>query len=296
MLYNSRGDSMFEGVLFKHFDDFDLTEDRRSNLQNHVSDIKINLTDAIVDNPCVIEGTVGQSNSEVWHHERLFRVTASKCKTACNFGEQICQGNGYQIIDRINKFVIENFWSPRNIKTVDMKYGIEEEPKARIVYTQSSGHRILETGMWINKDYPHLGASPDGLILNDLGDPIGVLEIKCLKIFKDKSILEVVENYEGMKASKFLSGQCFEKKNGKLILKKSHMYYYQIQMQMLVTSLSFCDFVLYSRKGPPSVERIYEDRPFQNTLAQNSLLFWERVLIPEYFEMRLPRRLSLFIL
>ena len=59
-----------------------------------------------------------------------------------------------------------------------------------------------------------------------------------------------------------LTGSAFPSKITSVPLKKSHSYYYQIQMQLLVTERTFCDFVLYAKNGPVSIERIYRDDNF----------------------------------
>ena len=35
--------------------------------------------------------------------------------------------------------------------------------------------------LWVNKKYPHLGASPDGLIYDSQENLLGIIEVKCLK-------------------------------------------------------------------------------------------------------------------
>ena len=61
-------------------------------------------------------------------------------------------------------------------------------------------------------------------------------------------------------------GQCFIIEDGQCILKSSHDYYYQIQMQLLVTERIFCDFVLYAENGPVSIERIYQNEHVINEI------------------------------
>ena len=41
-------------------------------------------------------------------------------------------------------------------------------------------------------------------------------------------------------------------------------YYYQIQLQLLMTEASFCDFVLDSGIGDPHIERIFNDLELQS--------------------------------
>ena len=93
------------------------------------------------------------------------------------------------------------------------------------------------TGLHINPQYLHPGASPDGLIpCACCGD--GLLEIKCpyskrnedLEMIADSSFyLNPTEN--GLKHS------------------ESHDYYRQVQGQMAICECSYCDFVCWTPHG-----------------------------------------------
>ena len=91
-------------------------------------------------------------------------------------------------------------------------------------------------------------------------------------------------------------GQCFIIEDGQCILKSSHDYYYQIQMQLLVTERIFCDFLLYAENGPVSIERIYQNEHVINKIIRCLTALWKRVVAPELYEMRVPRNLLPFIL
>ena len=82
--------------------------------------------------------------------------------------------------------------------------------------------------------------------------------------------------------------QCFAVEDKKFVLKRTHSFFYQIQLQLLVTEARFCDFVLYSAKGPVSIERIYPDSKLQTRIFESTQSFWEKVFVPEYFLMRVP--------
>ena len=74
----------------------------------------------------------------------------------------------------------------------------------------------------------------------------------------------------------------------KLVLKRTHLYFYQIQLQLLVTEAKFCDFVLYSAKGPVGIEQIYLDSKLQTRIVESARTFWEKVFIPKYFLRQVP--------
>ena len=52
-----------------------------------------------------------------------------------------------------------------------------------------------------------------------------------------------------------------KKDNGQLKLKKNHDYYYQIQGQLEMNGLNFCDFVVF-REVDLYIERIYRSKSF----------------------------------
>ena len=142
----------------------------------------------------------------------------------------------------------------------------------------------------MNRNHIHLRASPDGIIIDD-GCPIEIIEIKCLKILRTRSVKELVLAVKNGELS-LPAHSCFKVENESLKLKRKHSYHFQIQQQLLVTGLSFCDFVLHSMKGPPSVERIYANLEIQNDISRNIYTFWKMVFIPEYFLMKIPRNLD----
>ena len=168
-----------------------------------------------------------------------------------------------------------------------MEYGKKNEIKALTKYGELKNILVGLSGLWINKKYIHLGASPDGLIIKD-GILEGILEVKCLRILRLHSVADVI-NKECSSAE--VKRQCFDVVNDKLLLKKTHMYYFQIQLQLLITEAKYCEFVLYSNKGPISVERINPDFNLQSRIVESTRLFWEKVYLPEYFLMRVPRGL-----
>ena len=157
-------------------------------------------------------------------------------------------------------------------------------------YEEQTQNKVFQTGLWVNPTFPFLGCSPDGLVDDD-----GLLEIKSLKVFKENTIEDVTSGNVSI-AKDVLSRQCFSIKDGKCYLKTSHSYYYQIQMQLLVTERKFCDFVLYAQQGPVSTERIYVDVDARDDILSNLTAFWERVIAREFFEMRVPRHLHPFVL
>ena len=190
------------------------------------------------------------------------------------------------------KFINNMLWFTQSFVTPDMLYGMQEEPAARVAYSKLTGYKVIETGPWVNSKYPHLGASQDGLVVDEnSGAVAGIMEAKCLKILRNKTVEELIAECHKGSASDILKNQCFSLRCGKLCLKKCHSYYYQVQLQLLITEKNFCDLVLHTPKGPPAVERIWPEPQLQEEIMNNTKSLWQKVFVPEYFLMKVPRRL-----
>ena len=121
--------------------------------------------------------------------------------------------------------------------------------------------------MWIDPAYPQPAASPDGLV-NDPTECMGPLEIKCPYVLRDTK----PTNISALTSSQRNNLCCTLDSCGRLQLKQSHAYYYQIQMQMGVVGREFCDFVVETWHGL-SVQRIYHDVQFWNSLRNELITF-----------------------
>ena len=64
-----------------------------------------------------------------------------------------------------------------------MRYGVCEEPVARKKYEELTNKTVLNCGLFVNKNFPYLGASPYGIITEG-EEKVGIIEIKCFKVFK----------------------------------------------------------------------------------------------------------------
>ena len=63
------------------------------------------------------------------------------------------------------------------------------------------------------------------------------------------------------------------------VLKMTAPYYYQVQIQMFVTGLSFCDFVVWTKKGI-FVASILFNKEFMTSLCKKVESFWYGQVFP----------------
>ena len=114
----------------------------------------------------------------------------------------------------------------------NLKYGREMEERARkniyaLVGPYHSNFVITKTGLHISTDYPHLGASPDGIVDCDYCGK-GLVEIKCSRKYS-----------AGLK--RWENNKIFATDSSKNV-KKDHPYFAQIQRQMFLLGVRFCYF------------------------------------------------------
>ena len=129
--------------------------------------------------------------------------------------------------------------------------------------------QIVEKGLVIQAACPWLGASPDGIVFVG-GVPQRLLEVKCPYQLKDGKSLD---DYIRSKSS------CLKKEDGSISLRKSHSYFYQVQVQMFVCDLKECDFVVWSPEWL-FVQRInIEDVLLKSVLTKLSAFYFDHLLV-----------------
>lgn len=190
-----------------------------------------------------------------WHYLRQGRLTASNMKA-------VCQGSP----TKPAKSTVKAICGQSRFKTSAMQWGIDKEDEAFEVYftTEAFSHESMtveKAGFIINPLYPHIGASPDGLLsCMCCGD--GVLEIKCPYSLKS----ETLEGCEFLNADK--------------TLKREHKYMYQVQTQLLVSNKDYCDFAVWTEKEC-SIQRIIPDQEKIDEIIKKSHVYFSEVILPE---------------
>ncbi|KAF3838848.1 hypothetical protein F7725_010616 [Dissostichus mawsoni] len=129
---------------------------------------------------------------------------------------------------------------------------------------------VAASGLILNPELPWIGASPDGVVTCACHEP-GILEIKCPFSAKDRSLLECTKD------SRF----CLTvPEGGVMSLKLDHSYMYQVQAQMCVAEVMFCDFVVWT---PQELfkQRIMFDGAFFDVAHSKVVNFIRTGILPE---------------
>ena len=210
------------------------------------------------DADLIERSTRKQAKSKSWFRYRAGRITASNMKAACRTNP-----------DSPSKSLINSICYPESVSfsTKATTWGCEHENVAREKYHSfnTENHhkfRLDPSGLHIHPSYPHLGATPDGLVSCDCCGQ-GVLEIKCPYSVKDAT-----------------KHDCLTHTSVGLTLSKTHSYYFQIQSQIFICQKEFCDFVLWT-EGTVHMERILPDAEFWQEISQQASFFFHNVILLE---------------
>ena len=230
------------------------------------------LTPSIQEAVAVEKITRRQYACKRWHAERFSRLTSSKFGEICKCKEpvKLCTRLLYK-------------GASSSLSSSSLLWGRDHEDTARDEYVktvaQPKGWKVQECGLFLSTRIGYLGTSPDGLVSSD-GKVIGCIEIKCPFSAQDKTVVEACATIQ-----QFF---CTMDENRKVHLKKRHNYYYQVQGQLALLNLQWCDFVVWTRSGI-HVERITFDRDFWSKQCLPQLKsFYTDVILPEIVYPRHP--------
>jgi putative phage-type endonuclease len=169
-----------------------------------------------------------EQGSEAWHSVRCGRVTGTRFKA-------LVAGGGTQTYkDLITDIACEIITrkAEETYSNAAMEHGIETEPIARQEYIDICGVNVREVGFITpdedTKYAEWVGISPDGLTEDE-----GMIEIKC-----------------PYQSTHF--GYIEDKK-------LPTTYRYQVQGQLFVTGLKYCDFMSFVEGMKPFIIRVYAD-------------------------------------
>ena len=205
----------------------------------------------------VEQETRQQSSSKLWFKFRAGRITASRMKQACHTDtampslsliKMICYPEAYKFVSKATQ------WGCNHEATACDQYRLH----------QGSLHQkftLRQSGLVLHPDWPHLGASPDSIIQCECCGP-GVLEIKCPFCRKDEDVDAITSS----------SKSCLiASSDGSSHLDRNHRYYYQVQTQLFICNVEYCDFCVCTfPDGKPSlfIERVYKDAGFWKSCTE----------------------------
>ena len=177
------------------------------------------------------ESTWLQSQSKLWFNHRVGRITTSK------FAAISKASLNPPPASLVKEVMGEN----KNLQGVPvLDWGTKNEATAREEYLKRAkemhvSFKYQSTGLHVSVQYPHLGATPDGLVECECCGP-GLIEIKCPFKYRQYKISDIVDKSFCVQPNE---------EDGKLKLSHNHAYYLQIQGQLTLCQKPYCDFIVW---------------------------------------------------
>lgn len=131
-----------------------------------------------------------------------------------------------QVIDDDTQF--EEYLYRVELSNKAIRYGQENEDVARKVYEMRTHSEVAQAGFILHPVISHYGDSPDGIVVDENGKPVGALEIKCPKPDTFMRYKATIHNADELKSEK-------------------PEYYWQCQSHCECNNVQWCDFVFFDK-------------------------------------------------
>lgn len=165
--------------------------------------------------------TVLQSDCSKWMEMRRNLLTAS------NFGKIINKRS------TTSGSIVQSLLYKKDLSSVDsIRHGKINEKIAMSQLEHQENIKIIPCGLFIDKNHPFLGATPDGVI-----DENRIVEIKCPVSGFRTNLEDAVKNRK-ITFWKYVNGQ--------LLINKKHHLYFQVQGQLNITGRRECLFAVWT--------------------------------------------------
>ena len=283
---------LFQTHLSIRYEDFSYSQEDLNLFEVLRNQFFLSLTDFMTQlmpspdyiGPFEVPGTRGQSISELWHFIRSISCSASVSRRISHMKD----ARSYIA------FLRSHLWKIDTVSTKAMKYGLDHEDEARQAYitkkvSQGTIVEVEVPGLHMHTELPGLVCSLDGIAHVQNQRP-KVYESKCPRKYKNID----PNKFDDKLSQKHLKKQTcclFRRDDGSIDLKRNHLYYDQVQMQMGMLGMEECDFFVWSPHGSVCIPIAFNKERWE-ALRDDLLIFHWEVLIPEYFAMRTPRRLT----
>jgi putative phage-type endonuclease len=157
--------------------------------------------------------------SQQWHEARKAKITGSVSGAILGL-------NPYMTPDAVMRRLVRDYHGQESEFTgnIATEYGQLNEPMALLGFINKYGYAVDEVGFCVHANYAWLGASPDGIFENNMGEQC-ILEIKCPFGLRN-DLLPVFKSIE----------------------QQPH-YYAQLQVEMACTGLKQTYFYQWSQHG-----------------------------------------------
>ncbi|XP_063226423.1 uncharacterized protein LOC134533104 [Bacillus rossius redtenbacheri] len=215
--------------------------------------------------------TILQAGSGKWLETRR------KILTASNFGK-VCRRRASTSCANLVRSIV---YTSDILNVPAIYHGKKFEVMAIEQLEKQEGIKVGKSGLFIDKELPFLGATPDGVI----GEK-GLAEVKCPSSAIGKDVTAAVKQGN----IRYLS---FE--GDELKLKKTHSYFYQVQGQLHISEREYCIFGVWtSVEKEMAIFRIERDDNFwKQEMEPHLTKFYYNCILPELVDPRHTRSMEI---
>lgn len=214
--------------------------------------------------------TVLQSDCSKWMEMRRNLLTAS------NFGKIINKRS------TTSGSIVKSLLYQKDLSCVNsIKHGKINEKIALSQLEQQENIKIIPCGLFIDKNHPFLGATPDGVI-----DENRIVEIKCPVSGFRTNLEDAVKNRKIT---------FWKYDNGQLFINKKHHWYFQVQGQLNITGRKECLFAVWTGSNEQIKTEIIQcdQKLWNNHMVPKLKTFYLESLLPELLDPRKTRNMPL---
>jgi len=205
-----------------------------------------------------------QAECQRWHEERYCRLTASR------FGSVINRRSAHTVLA---KKIADGQKIPETVRAI--KWGRDHEAVAFEQYCLQMSDRHprlkLQKSGFVIGEPSFLGASPDGVLVDESGKIQGIIEIKCPYSAAGLTVKDACKQCKGF--------YCALNDDGLVTLDSGHAYYYQILGTMAITKATFCDFIIWTSKSMEIINVRFDEGKWSSTLAELTK-FYKQYMLP----------------
>uniref|UniRef100_A0A3Q1EA30 YqaJ viral recombinase domain-containing protein n=1 Tax=Acanthochromis polyacanthus TaxID=80966 RepID=A0A3Q1EA30_9TELE len=196
--------------------------------------------------------------SPLWYEHRKGRITGTKAHDIYVLKDKTDPKNNVKKVMGYKHYNISN--------KAAVAWGADNKTRARKQYISSkhAQFKCSTVGLKISEKRPYLAASSDAVI--------GCVEIKCPYKHRDSDINTACQD----------KAFCLDKD---LKLKRGHRYFTQVQMEVYVHGVAFCDFVIFT-KTDMAIIRIDRDETFIEEVLGKCESFFFTHILPELIAAR----------
>lgn len=199
--------------------------------------------------------TRGQADVQLWHEHRKGRITGTTF-------HKIITARDTTSSEALVKAIISGGKDLSHLPSI--RWGKDNERRALDEYSKYKklNHQnfvLNPAGLLVDEEDVFFGVSADGVIECDCCGK-GVVEVKCPYKYRNQPVLDAARN-----ADFYLSP------TGNL--KKSHNYYSQVQFEMFIHKVQYCDFVVLTNRDF-CVDKVARNDAFINPNVDKCREFW----------------------